>query len=99
MLISKENREIRDRILGFERRIEEMHLKFQGYRTGDETKMPDWERLEREILTFSRKKVFDLELRNHLDRVMHKIQNRKKIWLRWAEEYQKTPRKKETAEE
>ena len=93
MLISKENRENRDKILGFERQIEQMHLEFQRYRTGDETKMPDWERLEREILMYSRRKIFDLELRNHLDRVMHKFQNRKKIWLRWAEEYQKTPGK------
>ncbi len=98
MLISKENREIRDKILSFDRRIEEMHIKFQGYRTGDETKMPEWEALEREILLFSRRKMFDLELRNHLDRVMHKIQNRKRIWLRWAEEYQKKPRRKQPPE-
>ncbi len=91
MLISKENRRLRDTILGFERRIEEMHLEFQKYRRGDAGKMPEWERLEGEILAFSRRKVFDLELRNHLDRVMHKFQNRKKIWLRWAEEYQQTP--------
>ncbi len=92
MLISKENRELRDAILGFERRIEAMHLDFQKYRLGEADKMPEWERLEREILMLSRRKVFDLELRNHLDRIMHKFQNRKKIWLRWAEEYQQTPR-------
>jgi hypothetical protein len=93
MLISKENRELREAILGFERRIETMHLDFQRYRLGEADRMPGWERLEREILMLSRRKVFDLELRNHLDRIMHKFQNRKKIWLRWAEEYQQTPRK------
>ncbi len=92
MLISKENRKIRDAILGFERRIEDMHLEFQRYRVGDAERMPAWERLEREILSFSRRKLFDLELGNHLDRVMHKFQNRKKIWLRWAEEYQQSPK-------
>ena len=92
MLISKENRELRDAILGFERRIETMHLDFQKYRLGEADRMPGWERLEQEILMLSRRKVFDLELRNHLDRIMHKFQNRKKIWLRWAEEYQQTPR-------
>ncbi|MCF8062201.1 MAG: hypothetical protein K9M82_06775 [Deltaproteobacteria bacterium] len=92
MLISKENREIRDAVLGFERRIETMHLEFQKYRLGEADRMPEWERLEREILAFSRRRVFDLELSNHLDRVMHKFQNRKKIWLRWAEEYQHAPR-------
>ncbi len=90
MLISKENRELRDTILGFERRIEEMHLGFQKYRVGDAAKMPEWERLESEVLTLSRRRITDLELRNHLDRVMHKFQNRKKIWLRWAEEYQQS---------
>lgn len=88
MLISKENRELRNTILGFERRIEEMHLEFQKYRVGEAAKMPDWERLEGEILALSRRRINDLEIRNHLDRVMHKFQNRKKIWLRWAEEYQ-----------
>jgi len=92
MLISKENRELRDAILGLERRIETMHLDFQKYRLGEADRMPGWERLEQEILMLSRRKVFDLELRNHLDRIMHKFQNRKKIWLRWAEEYQQTPR-------
>ncbi|MBN2124612.1 MAG: hypothetical protein JW821_09990 [Deltaproteobacteria bacterium] len=87
MLISKENRAVRDAIFGFERRIEEMHLGFQRYRYGDEPKMPDWERLERELLSFSRRKIMDLELSNHMDRVLHKFQNRKKIWLDWIEQF------------
>jgi hypothetical protein len=88
MLISKENRSIRDAIFGFEQRIEEMHLGFQRYRAGDDPKVPQWEKLERELLIFSRKKVTDLELNKHLERVMFKFQNRKKIWLRWVDEYQ-----------
>lgn len=86
MLISKEKQEIRDTILGFEKKIEEMHLGFQKYYAGEENILPDWERLEREILVFSRKKIVDLELSKQLDRVMYKFQNRKKIWVKWAEE-------------
>jgi hypothetical protein len=89
MLISKENQAIRDTVLGFDRQIEEMHLGFQRYRAGDDPKMPQWEALEREILFFSRKKITDLELHKQLDRVLYKFQNRKKIWLRWVEEFQK----------
>lgn len=88
MLISKETRDLRDEILGFERRIEQMHIGFQAYRAGEAGKMPDWNRLERELLLFSRRKIVDLELNNQLNRIMHKFQNRKKIWLRWVEEYQ-----------
>jgi hypothetical protein len=87
MLISKENQEIRNKVLGIERRIEEMHLEFQRYREGDADRMPNWEALERELLFFSKKKVLDLQLSQQLERVMFKFQNRKKIWLRWVEEY------------
>jgi len=88
MPISKELQETRSKILEFERRIEEMHLDFQKYCQGLDPKMPDHERLERELLFFSRRKIFDLELSKQLDRILYKFQNRKRIWLRWAEEFQ-----------
>ena len=88
MPISKELRETRSKILEFEKRIEEMHLDFQKYCRGLDPKMPDHERLERELLFFSRRKIFDLELSKQLDRILYKFQNRKRIWLRWAEEFQ-----------
>jgi hypothetical protein len=53
--------------------------------------MPDWEKLERDLLVFSRRKLFDLELSKHLERVLYKFQTRKRIWLKWAEEFQKRP--------
>lgn len=87
MLISRENRAIREKILDLDRRIEEMHLNFQKYSQGIEPRRPDLEMLERELLSFSRRKVVDLELSKQLDRVLLKFQNRKRIWLRWAEEY------------
>lgn len=89
MSISGENRVIRDTIVGFEKRIDEMHLGFQRYRSGDDPKMPRWEDLEQEILVFSRKKIMDFALNKQLERVMYKFQTRKKIWLRWVEEYQR----------
>lgn len=91
MLISKQNREIRETVMRFDRRIEEMHLEFQKYRAGDARKMPDWEAFEREILAFSKRKILDLELSKQLERVMLKFQTRKKIWLRWIEEYHAQP--------
>lgn len=89
MLISSENRRLREDILRFDGRIDRMHIDFLAYRAGDAPRMPDWEGLEKELIGFSRRKIFDLELRNQLDRVMYKFQNRKKIWLKWADEYQK----------
>ncbi len=94
MLISKEIQETRNKILDFEKRIEEMHLDFQKYRQGVEPRMPDYEHLERELLFFSRRKIFDLELSKQLDRVLYKFQNRKRIWVRWAEEFQHGVREK-----
>jgi len=88
MPISKELQETRSRILDLEKRIEEMHLNFQRYCQGLDPKMPDHERLERELLSFSRRKIFDLELSKQLDRILYKFQNRKRIWVRWAEEFQ-----------
>ncbi|MCJ7597014.1 MAG: hypothetical protein MUO52_19820 [Desulfobacterales bacterium] len=89
MLISEENLKARNRILGFEKTIEDMHLDFQKYQRGVETKRPDWERVEKDLIAFSRKKVYDLELSKQLDRVLFKFQNRKKIWLKWIEEFHK----------
>ena len=89
MLISKDNQAIRDRILDFERRIEEMHVDFQKYAQGIEAKRPDLEMMERELLGFSRRKIYDLELSKQLERIMFKFQTRKKIWVRWAEEFQR----------
>jgi hypothetical protein len=45
--------------------------------------------MERELLGFSRRKIYDLELAKQLDRIMFKFQTRKKIWIRWAEEFQR----------
>jgi len=88
MLISKEIQETRSKILDFEKRIEEMHLDFQKYSQGLEPRMPDYESLERELLFFSRRRIFDLELSKQLERVLYKFQNRKRIWIRWAEDFQ-----------
>ena len=95
MAISSEIQETRNKILDFEKRIEEMHLDFQKYCQGLEPRMPDYERLERELLLFSRRKIFDLELSKQLDRILYKFQNRKRIWIRWAEEFQQGVRAKE----
>jgi hypothetical protein len=89
MPISKELQETRSKILDFENRIEEMHLDFQKYCQGLNPKMPEHERLERELLFFSRRKIFDFELSRQLDRILFKFQNRKKIWVRWTEEFQR----------
>ena len=90
MLISKENLEIRNRINDFENRIEVMHQDFYKYYNDLEQKQPDWEGLEREMILFSRKKIYDMELSKNLDRVLLKFQNRKKIWLTWVEEVHHT---------
>jgi len=72
--------------MGFEQRIDEMHQAFYKFYNGLEPLMPDWESLERELVLYSRRKILDLELSKNLDRVLYKFQNRKKIWLKWAEE-------------
>lgn len=91
MPISQENVAIRNVIVDFEKRIEDMHSEFQRYHQGIEYKVPEWERLEVDLLQFSRKKIYDLELSKQLDRVQYKFQNRKKIWLRWLEETHHLP--------
>jgi len=92
MSISKENLEIKNKILEFEQKIEEMHLAFQKYSKGIEAKKPDWERLQQELLQFSRRKIYDFVLSKQMDRVLFKFQNRKLIWLRWVEELQHNPK-------
>ena len=87
MQISKENYELRRDIQRFEKRIEEMHQGFYKYYNGIEKVLPPWESLERELLLYSKKTIFDSQIRNNLDRILYKFQNRKKIWLTWVEEY------------
>lgn len=98
MSISKENLEIKNRIFDLERRIEDMHLDFQKYCQGIETKIPDWEQLQRELLQFSKRKIYDMVLSKQMDRVLYKFQNRKNIWRRWVEELQASSRTKDEAE-
>lgn len=86
MLLSKEDLARKNAIHDFDRKIEEMHLQIQRYSQGAENRLPEWEKLEMELLHFSRKKINDLELAKNLERVQYKFQNRKKIWLRWIEE-------------
>ena len=86
MSVSKENIQIRNRILDFDKKIEEMHLAFQKFTQGEHYKVPNWEKLEMELVTYSRNKIFDLALSKNLDRVLYKFQNRKKIWLKWVDE-------------
>lgn len=97
MLISQENLKIRNKIIDFEKRTEEMHQDFYKYYNGLEQKMPDWEGLERELVSYSRKKILDLELAKNLDRVLYKFQNRKGIWLVWVEEFHHPSKKEETS--
>ncbi len=93
MPVSEESLKIRNTIFEFEKRIDEMQLDFQKYRQGELEKVPDWENLERELLMYSRRKILDYEISNQLDRVMFKFQNRKRIWLRWIEEFHHIPKK------
>ena len=82
MSMTKENYEIRIHIFGLERQIDEMHLDFERYRQGLEPVMPAWEKLELDLIWYSRRKLYDFELSSQMDRVLYKFQNRKKIWLR-----------------
>jgi len=98
MRVSNENIEIRNRIYDFESRIEEMHLEFYKYYTEEDTKLPDIQRFERELILFSRKKIIDIELSNNLDRILYKFQNRKRIWLSWLEEVRQRDKKEDEKE-
>jgi len=86
MLIADINQKIRNKLEELEKSIEEMHFKFYGYYHGEETSLPNWEELERELLSFSQRTIYDYQLSKNLDRVLFKFQNRKKIWLKWVEE-------------
>jgi hypothetical protein len=94
MSISKENVEIKNKILDFEKRIEDMHLNIQKYCQGIEPKLPDWAQLQQDLLLFSKRRIYDLVLSRQLDRVLYKFQNRKSIWIRWVEEFQHAGRDK-----
>ena len=95
MAMTKENIEIGRRILDLEKRIDEMHFAFERYRQGLEQRLPAWEKLELDLIWYSRRRIYDLRLSNQMDRVLYKFQNRKKIWLRWVEEYQESRREEE----
>ena len=86
MQVSRQNYDIRIKIMEFEKRTEEMHQDFYKYYNGLESKMPDWEMFEKELIEYSRRRITDLELSKNLDRVLYKFQNRKKIWLTWHDE-------------
>ena len=88
MAVSDEKLEMIKAISSFERRIEDMHLAFQKYRIGQEANMPDWQKLEEELITFSRRKIYEVVISKNLDRLLFKFQNRKKLWLNWAQEFQ-----------
>jgi hypothetical protein len=94
MLLSKESQAARNAILDFERRIEEVHIQIQKYYQGTENRLPEWERLEMELLQFSRRKINDFEISKNLERVLFKLQNRKRIWLRWIEDAHHSAREK-----
>jgi len=84
--IADENLAIKKAIQDLENRIDQMHLDFDKFIHGDLNRMPPWEELEQDLLAFSRKKIFDLQLSNQLDRILYKFQTRKRIWLRWLKE-------------
>jgi hypothetical protein len=83
MLLSEEKLKIRNTIVDFEQQVDDMHAEFHKYFHGETKKRPDWEKLERGLADFSRKKLVDFQLSAQLDRVLFKFQNRKKIWLGW----------------
>ena len=93
MLISKENLDIRHKLAAYDKKIEDLHLEFYKYYQGQEKKMPPWEDFDRELINFSRRKIGDLELSKNLDRILYKYQNRKKIWMTWAEEVRHVKKK------
>lgn len=88
MAVSDERSEMIRALSTFERRIEDMHVAFQKYRIGQEATMPEWQKLEEELLTFSRRKIYEVVISKNLDRLLFKFQTRKKLWLNWAEEFQ-----------
>jgi hypothetical protein len=87
MELPGEQTQLMDAILLLERMIDQMHAQFDNYRHGEIHVLPDWQRFERQLLFFSRRRPHSLELSNQLDRVLFKFQARKRVWLRWAEEF------------
>jgi hypothetical protein len=90
MAVSDEKLEMIKALSTFERRIEDMHVAFQKYRIGQEATMPEWQKLEEELLNFSRRKIYEVVISKNLDRLLFKFQTRKRLWLNWAEEFQGT---------
>jgi hypothetical protein len=88
MAVADEKSEMIKALSSFERRIEDMHVAFQRYRIGQEPTMPDWQKLEEELLTFSRRKIYEVVISKNLDRLLFKFQTRKRLWRTWAEEFQ-----------
>ena len=99
MLASQESNDIRKIINLFEKKIDEMHLGFSEYYKGMEQKIPDLEKLERDLITFSRYPINELILSKNLERILYKFQNRKKIWLSWVKEVHEMTEDEEDAED
>lgn len=87
MGILDDQTKLRETILLFDKKIDRMHAEFDKYRKGETYRIPDLEHLERDLLSFSRRKPYSLELSNQLDRILYKLQARKRLWLRWVDEF------------
>ena len=87
-IVSDERSDMIKALSLFEQRINDMHVEFEKYRQGQESRMPDWQQLEADMLGFSRRKIYDVVISKNLDRLLYKFQNRKKLWLGWAKEFQ-----------
>ena len=99
MLASREIDDIRKIINLFEKKIDEMHIGFSEYYKGIEQKTPDLEKLERDLIIFSRYPISELMLSKNLERILYKFQNRKKIWLSWVKEVHQITENEKDAEE
>ncbi len=82
--VSDERSEIIRALSSFERRIDDMHLEFQKYHHGEENRTPDWQKLEEDLLDFSRRTFHEVLISKNLYRLLFKFQNRKKLWLSWV---------------
>ena len=83
---SQDQHRLRAAIAELDQRVEDMHQAFIRFHHGETYQVPDWERLERELLLFSRAPSGEVELATRMDRVLYKFQNRKQIWLKWIEQ-------------
>lgn len=86
VLSSKTSAEVRGLMADMDRKIDEMHQEFFRYRHKEIHQIPDWQRLERDLLFLSRGKNLGAEANMRLDGILYKFQNRKRIWLQWADE-------------